>query len=402
MRVALLSFEYPPETGFGGIGTYTWHQARALRDLGHEVHVLAGALEATKDLVHHDDDGVSVWRFRTDGIRMRMVNRLGRFRLWWTRNRLETAMSMNEGLAKLRRMYRLDLIEVPECGGEGLFVSRRHELPVVMKFHSPAGLIMDSYDVARADRIFCPMLETLAIRRVPSYMSASAYLAEQVRAKLGVRRAIAVVPNGVDLAWFDNTPQTDVRCRFGIPRERPMIFFSGRMERRKGIHLCEEIASSILGRHDVSFVFAGQDLFEYMSGTLLPSFQAKGFGGSVYYLGKLGLDDVRSCLREADIFFTPSLWENCPYSCLEAMAAGCAIVSSDAGGLPELVRHGETGLVARSEDSVSFAARIEELLEDAGLRDRLGRAARASVEASFNHLEIGRRSVTVYEAALRV
>ena len=46
MRIALLSYEYPPETGFGGIGTYTWNQARALTKLGAEVHVLAGSLTA--------------------------------------------------------------------------------------------------------------------------------------------------------------------------------------------------------------------------------------------------------------------------------------------------------------------------------------------------------------------
>ena len=47
LKIALLSYEYPPETGFGGIGTYTWYQARALAKLGHEVHVLSGATDPT-------------------------------------------------------------------------------------------------------------------------------------------------------------------------------------------------------------------------------------------------------------------------------------------------------------------------------------------------------------------
>ncbi|MEO2032399.1 MAG: hypothetical protein ABGZ35_09965 [Planctomycetaceae bacterium] len=47
MKIALLSHEFPPETGHGGIGTYTWYQARALAKLGAEVHVLAGASEST-------------------------------------------------------------------------------------------------------------------------------------------------------------------------------------------------------------------------------------------------------------------------------------------------------------------------------------------------------------------
>ena len=47
MKIGLLSYEYPPDTGFGGIGTYTWYHARALARLGHQVHVLAGAREAS-------------------------------------------------------------------------------------------------------------------------------------------------------------------------------------------------------------------------------------------------------------------------------------------------------------------------------------------------------------------
>ena len=48
MRIALLSYEYPPETGFGGIGTYTYYQARALARLGHEAHVFAGTQSAER------------------------------------------------------------------------------------------------------------------------------------------------------------------------------------------------------------------------------------------------------------------------------------------------------------------------------------------------------------------
>jgi len=55
MKIALLSFEYPDETGFGGIGTYTWYQARALVKLGQKFHVLAGAPEPTA-LQNHEHD----------------------------------------------------------------------------------------------------------------------------------------------------------------------------------------------------------------------------------------------------------------------------------------------------------------------------------------------------------
>ena len=62
MKIALLSHELPPETGHGGIGTYTWYQSRALARLGAEVHVLAGASEPTP-IRTTELDGVQVHRF---------------------------------------------------------------------------------------------------------------------------------------------------------------------------------------------------------------------------------------------------------------------------------------------------------------------------------------------------
>ena len=58
------------------------------------------------------------------------------------------------------------------------------------------------------------------------------------------------------------------------------MVFTGRMEPRKGIHLCTEIATSILERFDVSFVLVGDDLFGYMAGTLLPALASRPLKGS--------------------------------------------------------------------------------------------------------------------------
>jgi glycosyltransferase involved in cell wall biosynthesis len=176
-----------------------------------------------------------------------------------------------------------------------------------------------------------------------------------------------------------------------------MIFFAGRMERRKGIQLCADIAENILKRHSVSMVFAGADLFGYLENDLLPRLRDMKLRGSFHYLGKLDLVDVRSCLRQTDIFLLPSLWENCPYSCLEAMAAGRAIVSSDAGGLPELIIDGDTGLLAVSGDASAFVSALERLLDDPPLRERLAAAARQRAETHFEDVDVAQRTIDEYE-----
>lgn len=399
MRIALLSFEYPPETGFGGIGTYTWYQARALTKLGHEVHVLAGASDPTA-LRLQEHDGVKVFRFRSHGLLTRCCSPLAGLRLWWTKNRLENALSMYGGLKQLRQQYQYDVIEMPECGAEGALVNNlMHEVTLV-KFHSPARLIMPYYEVRHADIVLCSLAEQLGLYGARYFSACSRFVATEVYHKLGIQRPVQVIPNGIDLELFDTVQQVDFRRAFGIPQERPMLLFSGRLEPRKGIQLCKEIAASILERYEVAWVFAGQDLFGYMANDLLPFLQSRPLRGSVHYLGKLDLTQVRSCVRQTDIFLLPSLWENCPYACLEAMAAGRAIISSDQGGMPELIRDGANGLLAHNAEPATYIAALERLLEDAALRQRLGTAARQTIETSYTDTHIAALSVDYYRACL--
>ena len=399
MKIALLSFEYPPETGYGGIGTYTWYQARALVKIGHEVHVLAGANQATA-LRREEHDGVTVYRFRGDGRPMRGAHHLDKLKLWWTKNRLQNGLSMYRGLKALSKQHQYDVIEMPECGAEGLLVNNLMRARTVVKFHSPARLIMPFYDVHRGDIALCSLLEELGMRNASAFSSCSRFLARDVHDQLGIRRSVRVIPNGIDIELFDRAEQVDVRQKFDLPRDRLLIFFSGRMERRKGIHLCKEIAASILQRYDVAFVFAGQDLFNTMADDVLPYLKSQKLRGSVHYLGRLDPTDVRSCLAQSDIFLMPSLWENCPYSCLEAMAARRAIVSTDQGGMPELIRDGDNGLLARSENPAAFIACLERLIEDRALRERLGSAARKTIEDSYTDVAIAKLSTEYYQECI--
>jgi glycosyltransferase involved in cell wall biosynthesis len=150
----------------------------------------------------------------------------------------------------------------------------------------------------------------------------------------------------------------------------------------------------------VNFVFAGRDLFRYMELKILPFIDKNRLQKRFFYLGALDLPHVRAVLKNTDIFLIPSLWENCPYSCIEAMAAGRAIVSSDCGGMPELIRDGENGLLAKSGDAASFIATLERAIEDRALRERLGAAARREVEARLTDVTIAGRAVDLYRRTL--
>lgn len=395
MNIGLLSYEYPEETGFGGIGTYTWYHARALVRLGHDVHVLAGASDPTA-LRTVEHDGVIVHRFHASGILMSAFKSLGAGRCWWTKRRLETALSMYQGVRALARAHRFDILEMPECGGEGALLNALTRTKTVVRLHSPAQMIMPFYDVRRADTVLCSWVEQQGVQRASAISSCSRFLAEEASGALRMPGPARVIPNGIDLALFDRNAG-DGGLAMDLPRDKLCILFSGRMERRKGIHLCLEIAASILERFEVAFVFAGQDIFDYLRSTLLPYLASRPLKGSVHYAGHLPLTAVRSLVRRSDIFLLPSLWENCPYSCLEAMASGRAIVSSDQGGMPEMIRDNVNGLLARSGDASTYVTQLERLIESEQLRRRLGEAARRTVEEVFTDDRVARLSVQYYE-----
>ena len=397
MKLAILSYEYPPDTGYGGIGTYSYYHARALVKLGHEVHVIAGSTKSGIQQSEHD--GVRVTRIKRGGWLQRLARNAAQRRCGWFANRLETAHAAYEALAHLLEREKIDLVEMPECGGDGLLVTTLLPIPTVVKFHSPARLIMGIYDTPRIDRELTSLVEQIAINQASSHTSCSQYLADEVAAKMNVRSPVHVIPNGIDVPLFDRDDGIDAHDRFGIPRDGVTIFFANRMEERKGLHLVEKMAPEILRRHpDAHFFLAGGDAFGYMRDRVLPSIKSQKLNKRFHYLGALDLPSVRAVLKSIDIFLIPSLWENCPYSCIEAMTAARAIVSSDCGGMPELIRHRQNGLLARSGDASSFETSLGELIEDRALRERLGAAARATVEERLTDVAVAEQALAVYRS----
>jgi glycosyltransferase involved in cell wall biosynthesis len=111
-------------------------------------------------------------------------------------------------------------------------------------------------------------------------------------------------------------------------------------------------------------------------------------------------DDVPGLLSDADVFVLASRSEGLPLSVIEAMAAGLPVVASDVGGLRELVRDAETGVLVPPGDPAAFADALRPLLADRQLRRRLGSAGRARAKALFDlsgfrraHIELYRREL---------
>ena len=102
-------------------------------------------------------------------------------------------------------------------------------------------------------------------------------------------------------------------------------------------------------------------------------------------------------LNAVDICIFPSLWENFPNVCLEAMAAGKAIIGSQSGGMADMLEDAESGFLIDPQDIQSMAQRIGQLIENPELRIQMGKKAREKVLQAYSAKTIGQMTESIYQ-----
>ena len=123
-----------------------------------------------------------------------------------------------------------------------------------------------------------------------------------------------------------------------------------------------------------------------------------GLGDSVRFVGRVENDAMPSLYREADVMLNPSLADNMPISILESLASGVPIVTTDVGGIPFLVREGETARLVSSGDERAMAAAIEDLWSDKEQAARQSRAGLALAQ-EYTWARIRERWAAIYQSA---
>ncbi len=177
-----------------------------------------------------------------------------------------------------------------------------------------------------------------------------------------------------------------------LPRKddgRIRIFFLGRLERRKGPDILLAAAAQIMRKYkQVDVYMAGNDQLLAPTGrTYRQDFEAQyigtDIGARVHFLGFINEEEKWRQYALCDIYCMPSRSESFGIPFVEAMACGKPVVGCRAGGMPEVITEGETGLLAEPGDVESLVACLESLIADTSLRKRMGKAARRRYEQEF-------------------
>lgn len=200
-------------------------------------------------------------------------------------------------------------------------------------------------------------------RKVDMYVTPSRFAGEVAIAAGVDSDRVTVIPNFL--------PDEEVEEPVSKLAERPEFFFAGRLEEVKGIG--DLLRAFEGGSEDLGTLViagAGGDLEGAVE-------DAAGRAPNIRYVGRLSREEVRRQLRASRAAVLPSRWnENNPMSVLEARSLGIPVVVSDRGGLPEMVEHGEDGLVVAAGDVDGLRNAVARLAADARLAERFGAAGR--------------------------
>jgi hypothetical protein len=312
-----------------------------------------------------------------------------------------------QSLAKLANQLSLDLLEAPEFLGLTAFLNlvKPPRLRIVVRLHTCSSIVRhlnktkpaslkEHFQWKLRDR-----LEKRSILTADAVTAVSSAIVEETRRALGLTRSdFQVVPNSVNDSAF--SPAEGIK-----ETDSPMVLFIGRLEWRKGPDLLIRALPNVLKRQPrLRLCLVGMDTFTAPARTSMLSYLRALLPSSalsnVNFRGHLAAPEVAQAMQEATVCVFPSRYEGLPMVCLEAMAGGKPIITTDIPGFRELISDGETGLIARGEDPESLASTLERLLADAPLRAKLGASAQEFARARFRGAVVANSMVRVYRAAL--
>lgn len=386
MRIAFVSYEYPPDIAQGGIATYVKQVAILLANRKHNVEVFCASAYRNVSLV---EGNILIHRLQCD-------------------NPKDFNNLLLDYFSYIHKQNPFDLVESPEIHGHGYLIKIKFPtLPMVVKFHMPLFLQMRLINFYTSNfvkfRFFLGGIRRCRIRfygykdhlndidykftkLADAYVSPSHSLASllQKEWKLDPEK-LTILP------YPFKPPQALLEIPI-VERTSKVISFIGKLNVHKGVVALVKIIRKVVLKHpDVDFRLIGSDSFFTARNTTMKDYidlSLKGMELNYQIKGGLDYDSIMQELAETDICIFPSIWENFPNVCLEAMSAGRAVIGSKNGGMSEMLDGGAGVIIDPLKINEGVEA-IFSLLSNPSKRVALGIKARSVVLEKYNENQIG-------------
>jgi len=393
MRITMLSTDYLPN--IGGVAQHIYELARALAVAGNEIEIIAPDYSTNPIVFAHSPHEVTAASFRVWRIPC-CINRSIRFVSGQITGRLSRRRFTRASIERLRRnppdvlhWHALDTSGYPADAFAGPRVWTNHTSNFIDGIKTQQGLAHYRKEASAADHIICPS-EELA----------------DLTVEIGVaRNKVHFISNGVDSQRFrPDVDSTVWRERLELDSQTRLVLCPRRLERKNGVRFFVQAALEVLadGQKNCVFAIAGnytgprQESDEDVVSELI---DRSSFSNCFRLLGRVENIEIPGLYAAAEFIVMPSLLEATSLSAMEAMASGKAVLSTNVGGLPFLVRDGENGILVPPADSHALAAGMKRLLSDSELRARQGAAGRRRVEKDLDWSKIAQQTMEIYRLA---
>ncbi len=295
-------------------------------------------------------------------------------------------------LRQVVNAFQPDVVEALSTGVwlDAVLATRGLRRPrLVLSFHGRADL-----DPLSSIRL---RLNTWCVRRADAVVTVSRESAQRIVHEWNAPPLrMHTIPNGLDLAHYrpavDRDEQQHLRHKLGLPTQSPIALCVANLVPIKALDVLLNAWRQVRMMHrSAQLILAGD-------GPLRDELQrqaiALGCDSSVRFLGTR--HDVELLMRAADTFVLSSRYEGCSIAIQEAMACGLPVVATHAGGTNELVAFGQTGWLVPPDRPDQLAERLQLMLTDEWMRQRMGHAARELAVRRFGLDRCAREYASLY------
>ncbi|NTE04808.1 glycosyltransferase family 4 protein [Agrobacterium tumefaciens] len=392
MKIAYISYEHPHGIGGGGIGTYTDQIAAVMANRGHDVEVFSSNSTA---------QNLSI---KTTNYLLHLIS--------YTEPSLFKKKVLQVFSERHLAMH-FDLIESPEYGADALLIKEKYpKLPLVIKLHTPSFLVSALNDqhsfFSKARFIIGGLIKGNIPKPYWKYDKTTDNQYQQFLLADGVYSPSQSLKNIINKEWGDK--EINVTPNPFVPKDELLkistkkaaflqITFLGRLEKRKGIIDLINAIPIVLNTHQIHFQFVGQALDSPEKGKKMDQYikdNLKKFAKQLTFQDQVNYQNIPAVFENTDICVLPSLWENFPTVCLEAMAAGKVVIGTNNGGMSDMIIDGVTGILIPPNSPYKLAEAIKLLANNRPLIEEMGEKARKHLLSSFNSKVIGELTENFY------
>lgn len=359
MRIGMMADVYKPHVS--GITNYITLNKRHLEAKGHQVYVFTFGDE------DYPDDEPNI--VRSPGLPI-----------------LDTGyyISLRYNYLSRKLLRSMDLVHVHHpflSGSLALRYCKPRGIPIVFTNHTRYDLYAQAYLPALPDIFGEASLKAYlpAFCRACDQVISPSLGMRAVLERFGVDVPVQVVPNGVDLARFQEPAQPLERSQFGFTPQDVLLIYTGRLGPEKNLRfLLRSFAGAAQAYDHIGLILVGdgperEELQEWISQV--------GISGRVCFIGMVPYEKIAAYLAMADAFVTASVTEVHPLSVIEAMAAGLPVLGIQSPGVGDTVEDGVTGWLAPEADLAAFTAKMVRLVTDHDQRREMAVQARRAAQS---------------------